>query len=333
MYSREEKILTGDKSYAYQSGQIRGLESYLLTKGDYLKLLEMEFEETAQYLEEFGYDIENISEFNKILNANINETLSLADDLIKEEQFKEIFAVRYDFLNLGLCIKNHIGDHECEYYLPGGNKNPLDFKRALEASELNRLDDLFQEAAETALLRYEGSNDPSIVDNTIEFVYMQYVQENIATNYLVEEYWKMRFDFLNLETFMRVKLFNDGNEKFWELFLEGGYLNRRWFKELMQDDLEAIPQAIKPTMYGKSLGESVNTIIEEKRFQPFLNRKDGVLIDELKKAKHSPFGLEVVFAYIMIKLGEISNIRMILKCKKAYLKKDQIKKYLPYGTV
>ncbi len=228
MFYEENKILTGDKSYAYESGQVRGLEPSLLKKGHYRKLLEIELKEATQFLAEFGYDLEDIQIFDNILSTYTNTTLSLAEELIKNESFVKIFSLEDDLSNLALCIKNTIvGNRECEHYSPGGMINPLDFKRALEANDLSRIPAPFNEIAEQILLDYEEYQEPALIDDTVELAFLKYVQNNLPINHLVEEYWKKRSDFANLETFLRIKISDRENKYFWKYFIENGYLNKR----------------------------------------------------------------------------------------------------------
>ncbi len=101
----------------------------------------------------------------------------------------------------------------------------------------------------------------------------------------------------------------------------------------MQEEPEAVSQRITPNIYGKALTEPINQIVKAKNFRPFISHTKALLLNELQKAQYSPFGLEVIFAYVMLKINEIENIRTILKGKTTNLSKEKIKETLPYGTI
>ncbi|MBN1756483.1 V-type ATPase subunit [bacterium] len=328
-------IFKGDPAYAYATGLVRGLERKLLNKSDFNRLLDATSDQLWNILEEFGYPPVREGDWENSLKEESDKIITLFAQLSKEEKYTEILLRRYDYLNLAMIFKRSLSQQISseDTYFPRGTIDISQLKRVVELEDYESLPAFLREPYHNARSAFDNTGNPSVIDNILEYHYYQTLLSEIPPNQLVREFWRMKTDFFNLSLFLRLKLQKITMKPFWDFYHQGGYLDMGFYKKCAETDPEMLSPLFLNTQYGQALSEVINKVIHHRDFTPFMKFSEGLLVQKLKMVRFSPFGFEVLFAYLHLKEFEIRSLRAIIKAKLANIPKEYIKKVLAYEAI
>ncbi len=317
-----------DSKYAYPLGRVRSLEVHILEYQDYEKMAEGDLSETQKILVEsdFSLDVNLLLKeetFEKVLEVHKENVFKLMDELIPDEEIKRILRLEYDFYNAKILLLEKILDRKIGEPSHLGNISIERLKYIFSIEKYNLLpSELFQTIQEGIKLYYER-REKRVVDFVFDRNYLEYVSKNAYPPFLMD-YYKILADIKNLLVLLRIKYFGDDPSILNEVFSRNGFIPITLLNSLKNLGLEEIPNELKRWIYFKQLEEGIKFLKEKNSFVRIENLFNSLLYEYLRTTKYLSLGPEPVIAFILMKLNEIRNVRLILVGKFYGVKSEEI---------
>ncbi len=309
-------------AYVYAVANIRALEAKLLD---------------SQALEQMA----NTANFNDALNearhklygvpADRIQNLQEALDLISQEE-KYLFAntaqLVYDpaLAELLLWYSRLTGIKEkIKNNLSSREQTPAEFK--IWPAYIKEAWILVQK-------EYTATADLKIVDFIIDAYYLQVLQEALLQRQSpwLNELCRLAIDFYNIKTWLRFKINTASPKHLAALFLSGGEIDRMLFLKSADLTAEDFIQLLKYKPYASELAIAWQQAKQNGEWQLLDLFFTNYLVKFLRATKLIYDGPEPVLAYLLVRLAELNNIKVILSGKFYNLPKELITRRLsdPY---
>ncbi len=313
--------ITDKTKYAYVVTIVRAMESRMLNSGDVERMIEAKnAQEAYRVLNDLDYaeflgDIENIEDFQVVINAGLKEVKDVLDQNTPKPEILDILWLRYDFHNLKVLLKAQIqekGLQDVEHMLmPYGKYEYADLENLLNSPSvfLDSVEEKLVEAIKTASAIFEKEEDPTLIDVTFDKAYFEAVQEliNGLQSEFLSTHQAMAIDVANIRTYLRC-LALDEESLFAELFIKDGGLALNMFTGSMEE----FGEKMQATKYGNIIDLGIKGYKETTSFLELEKAADSMLVDQLKEARYISLGIEPLFAFFWIKENNAQVIRTIM---------------------
>jgi len=302
---------------------IRVKENSLLSKSDLEQLVNAEnYAKAVNLLAEKGYDIKENSDYSRVLDEELKTAFDNVITAAPEAEALKAFIVKNDFQNLKAVLKSEYMGYNAQDYLVQPCVVEHDaLLEAVSGRDIDALPDFLRESAKTAIDILSKTENAQLCDAVLDtaaleamlFFAKQSGEEiitcfantfclaaDIKTAYRAIKTGKSSVflnaaiadnDFINKEAFIDAAL--KGEEEFL------AYLSSNGFEE-----------------YKTALENSASA------FEKYCDDK---LLEIVKKAKMTVFGISPLAAYFVAKETEIKSIRIILSAKQSHISGDIIR--------
>lgn len=315
----------GDAKYAYSSGVVRGLESYLLTKADFNKLIDAPTAQMGAILSEFGYGGGEV-EPEHVLDNAIKFLFDEINRITLRNEFTQIWQLRFDLLNFASALKSQLYDIGKFTFIPWGKHTYSEVSSAVSdvvSNTKTNLDPFLGSALENALRLHKEFLNTVVIDLAIDKAFGGFVLEKIPKGDFFSRWYSLMADWMNTKNFVRISLAGIPQKLFWAVLWKPGSLYEGVFASLWENS-ESASVVLVRTDYGKQLGENVAKSMKGELY--LIDNYFNSLLKELYRyTRFCPYGLEVVWAYLCVKLEEISILRKIVRSKLAGISPQQIR--------
>ncbi|MBA3044944.1 MAG: hypothetical protein FP824_01875 [Euryarchaeota archaeon] len=318
-----DKSLGEESRYAYLFGRIKHLETKLITKDRFEKMLNAHDADGAiKIMAETSYgpfvvdgepgtvDIEGV------LMTELRRTYeSLLPD-VPERRYLDVFFIEYDIQNLKVLLKSRLSPGsagEEDVFVNAGTLEKKKFINLL-ASDLDTITEAFPDYAtdiKRAASMYEEVRDISVIDSALDAALYRRMAELSVGNWLLENIVTMQADVGNMKLVARAK--NIGRERDRIFFLPGGTMTDRELTSLYD---RGGADAFAP--FAHRYGKIVPPALEEYRqIGSWLGLEKYVtdVVMETARGSRHVMGAEVLAGYILAKKLEIGTLRMIIISK------------------
>ena len=334
-----------DWRYAFQTAQVRVLETQMLSRATLLDMANAEnFEQAADLLSAGKYALpqapasskQGFAEIENILRARRSAVRELFADLMIDKPIVELFRTRDDFANMRLAIRRTLTEKPLGLdYSDDGNVPVEQFEQVFEeetvaggegsrrlpkhggfgSENYNLLPDYMQQAVEQAVLAYYQNKDIRQIDYAIDSVQAKYNIQKARwlENIFLLGLFRMQIDLTNIRTMLRLK-FTESQSR--NVFLEGGYIERQRLKHGLDAGYEALGQLFFATPYYEVVESGVTYFVSNKSFLRIEQQCEEHLIGYLMTTIQITAGPQPIIAYLLMKENEIRNVRLILTAKK-----------------
>ncbi len=314
--------MSNNNSLEYANARIKTLEKNLLTSDKIIRLLDAHtISEAMKILLENNYGDEIIvdGDFDKLLFKEEEKTLRLFKELMPTGYGLETFVYENDFHNAKVYSKSKLTGKPNDLALkPVGL---YDVKGAFEKENYANLPNVLQEALKTIDdERANGTLNGRKIDNIIDKAYYSscVIDTAKARKSVVQDYYKILIDSLNIKTFVRCKLQNLPLTYYTDAFVEGGELSKDRLTKFYPLSLDEISEKMKYTDWKDDFSEY--------DLSKFETKLDNKLIKLIKAQKADMFTPAPILGYYLGKLSEIKVVRTLLTCKKNGVAPEEIRK-------
>lgn len=300
--------------------KVKVWETKLLNKSFYDKLIEFNtLEETFKSLQDsLNEDNININNFELMLSSLYENSCKELYKTIKHRDVLDFVCLKNDYNNIRTLIKSKILNKDFSYIL---NKNgTLDLeilKSSINNDNYGDLSSLMKEAVIESLKSYEDTNDIQKIDIIIDkymYKHLKMIVSNMNSDFM-NNYINMVIDLTNLKTTLRVKKLNKDKIFLKEVLLEEGKLSIDNFIQILDSNIEDIPNKFVRTDYNVLVSESIDEYLKTKSLSGLEKNIDNYIMKFVRDAKYISFGVEPIFAYLYAREVEIKNLRIILAGK------------------
>lgn len=302
-----------DKNYLYAVANIRANELSLLSRADIDALIDAPDYKTAlTLLDGKGYDTSFGSDYSAMLDGETEKTWSLIKSVAPSAEALDIFIVKNDFQNLKAVLKSEKTGDDAEKYLVSPSVIPKELLlKAVKERDFGSLPDFISNAAKKCLEVITKTENGQLCDIAADRACLEAMSgfAKSADNDIVAAYGDIFIKSAVLKTAYRAILTN----------------KKRGFLEEALPDIPEIKKAdlIDASLQGadalydfvSSLG--LESFAEALKNSPSAFEKycDDAVMENMKKAKYTAFGLGPIAAYIFARMTEIGCVRIILSAK------------------
>ncbi len=311
------------RDMTFSNGVIKSLEKELLNRAALSRIIdEPSYSSALKSVKEQGFG-RNVQTDNVDILAEA-ETAAL-DDFVREfspsKEYSAYSLKKIDYFNAEKYLRSkHIRGYGYEEKRTGLIENI--------AEKIDKKDEKLPRELLTAYEKCEKSFESGTatgVEISTEFLRAYYSDVlKIVKNKTLKGFLKREIDCKNLSAALR----SGSGEEAKKQFIEGGELAESDITFIAEADTEAILKKYAFTEFSDMLKTATSEKAEGKPLSAFEAYADGYALYEMKKVKYETEGATPFILYYLYKKAEIGNVKLILKCKKANLSPELIRRRL-----
>lgn len=322
-FSRYPPIGTDDWQYAFETAQVRALETTMLPRSVFADMANAaSFEQAADYLRSGEYARgagASISELERILLECRAEVRRQFTGWIHDKAVVTLFKSRDDFANLRLAIRRAVTKKEIgSDYSSEGNFPPEQFAEVFENEKYEMLPDYMAKAAERAIVLYYADKDIRTIDYAIDAEQSEFnlrTAAKIKSEFLLGLF-RIQADLNNIRTMIRLTM-SQGEQR--NVFLTGGYIERDRLIRGLDTGGDGLAALFSATPYFEVVQAGASYAASEKSFLKIEQQCDEYLNGYLRTTMSITSGAQPIIAYLLAKENEIRTVRLVLTAKKNQL--------------
>ncbi|MBZ4666360.1 V-type ATP synthase subunit C [Mahella sp.] len=318
--------------FTYAVGRTRVLETRLLDKDRIERMIAAaNADEVLRVLAETAYGSVasqiNADEYEIMLNARLKEAYELVRHISPTPAVADILALKYDFHNLKVLLKDrYLRQHDDDILIGLGNVNPDELKAYVLQDERREIPDVLKLAIGRAQSAFEINHDPQDIDMTLDNAYYEaaYTIADDMHSDFVKELFRRQADMINIRTFVRVKAMGKDSRFLAKALLPGGYLDETFFIELMDQTLGALIDRLRFTHYD-GLVDGIAEFERTGRLTAYERLMDDELLSYIRDNRSDPFGPAAIIGYLWALENETRIVRIIMVGKINHMPSDAIR--------
>ncbi|MDD5756262.1 MAG: V-type ATPase subunit [bacterium] len=256
--------------------------------------------------------IQNLQEALELISQEEKNLFAYTAQLVYDPALAEIMSWYGRLIGIKKKIKNT---------LSAGEQIPV---------EIKTWPTYIKEAWVLAQKEYTNTTDLKIVDFIVDANYLQALQEVLLQRQSpwLNELCRLAADFYNIKTWLRFKINAVLPKNITALFLNGGEIDRALFLRSGDMTADDFIQLLKYKPYAPELTTSLQQAKQHGEWQLLDLFFANYLINFLRATKLIYDGPEPIVAYLLVRLLELNNIKVILSGKFYNLPKELITRRL-----
>jgi len=350
--------------YLYISGRIKAIELQLMDSSRLNRLFDARaLDDIGRVLNESSYPAANDPETR--LALEMSGLFEMLRPLMPEPAFVDILLMFHDFHNLKVILKNLIpawpramsanetaeqamlpetavpfilasGKDLKPYFQQPSLVDPLVIYTAVRDRQTGLIPDWIYTAAVAAVRGYQKDYDIGGIDTHLDkTAYSQALaMARPLGNPFLTGYLELLIDQLNLGLLLRTRYLRSGSDYLNQSLLAGGSVQPNMVAELYSVSAEQI-QSVYSTTQCAALAGLAADYGQPGSAGRFSRLADNQIIAYISKARQLWCGPEIPLAYVIARLMEIKNVRIVLTCLRNGLPASQVRdmsrdSYLPW---
>lgn len=315
----------------------RVLETRLLSRANIERMVDAkDLEDVIKILGETEYNnviggISQVEDYEKILSSELKRVYKLMYEISKDSIVVDLLALKYDYHNLKVLVKEKILDRDFEeLYLDIGPMDIPKIKIDYMSDNLKRIDPPIRDILISVEEDFESKCDPQRIDFLLDAYYFKHLLE-LAEESGIElfiDYAKTLIDFTNIKTLVRVQKQKKDINFLEDVIVSGGYIDKGDIVLLIQRTIGEIIDRIRPYDISPQVCLGLEIYQASGRLSEYEKFIDDYIMNLNKVSKTIPFGPEPIFSYIIAKETEIKILRIIMVSKLNKLSPDHIRERL-----
>jgi V/A-type H+-transporting ATPase subunit C len=310
-----------DWRYAFQTAQVRSLETQMLTRTALTDMANAsDFVSAASSLSGTEYTLPQGAdgfEIETVLRQRRAAVRNLFEDLMIDERVVEVFRSRDDYANLRLVLRRVLTDKPIGTdYSPEGNVPPELLRQAFEEQNYAMLPEYLRTAADQAVLAFYQNKDIRQIDNAIDHAQAAYkldVAQVADGDVFLTNLFRIQIDLTNLRTMLRVKFLQADPR---DVFLEGGFVEMDRLRQGIDLPYEALGPLFFATPYHHIVDAGAGYLAANGSFLKAEQQCDDYALGYLRQTIQITAGPQPVVAFLLAKEHEIRTVRLILTAKR-----------------
>ncbi len=329
-------MVLSDTIYAYAVGRVRALETRLLERSRFERMIDAaSVEEALKVLAESDYanavsELADIHEFEEMLTAAMQECIELLLNISPKPEEIAIFSLRFDIHNLKVLLKAKFLGIKSDLLINAGTLALDDLQYAVSEEYYRDLPPSMRFAVEKIHEDFLLNRNPQVIDLLLDAVlYEQLIAaaEKMGSSFLKQLFIK-QIDLTNLKSLIRVKRMGFDRDFLKKVLLPHGSIAIDRLTVSLEEPYEALINTLAMTEYAELAGEGVREWLEKQTASRLEKLADDYITAYLKRGKWTAFGVEPLVGYLWAKEIEIKNIRLVLVGKINKLPAEAIRERL-----
>lgn len=337
--------------YPYTYVRVMAMKGKLYKRQDYNKLLKMQGNEIAKYLEEAEYK-EDINELAKeyegyelvelAVYANFIRSIQKLQTISSPEMgyLLHAYLKKYDVYNLKTIIRAKAVQQQKKetekLLLPMGSLNKERIMSLLEAESIGvilKKAGVREQEYKEAFAYWEKENSLLEIENMLDQKWYKEMQKFMAhlagEHKLFKGILQAEIDAMNLKLLLRLKKTGMEKKRMEQFFFSGGaLLSKTKCNALAEKDFEAIISILQNSAF-KEMIEVHKKELEQKDLRTFEKSIDVWLLGKAALLLHQfPLSVDTLLGYMVAKEIEMRNLRILVKGKQFGLEEKFIESQL-----
>ncbi len=347
--------------YGYLNARIRGMKGRLLDKKalDELVLkpdiesLTAALEKTPyrQDIEEAGVKYSGIYRLEYALRKNFSRTFTKISELIRgqeAESYLGIFLKRWDVQNVKTILRGksiHAAPEEIlECLLPVGSLDEASLSEMIKQPDVKSVIDLmaawdieYARPLMHAFSQYQSDKSLIPLDVALDRYHYERAMESLKKNsydaMVVRELLATHIDVINIKSALRMARDKVSPEEAKAYFLGGGKkLDEDFFISMINTkSVEGVLKLLEPTRYSFLKAAPEESLKKEKisELEKMLDRY--IILQGISVYRGDPLSIAIPVGFFWAKYNEITNLRIIARCKTVGMSEEQVRRELVYA--
>ncbi len=329
-------MLIDDTIYAYAVGRTRALETRLLDRSRFERMIDASSADDAlKVLGESAYanaiaEMSDVHDFESILAAELRETFDLILKISPQPDLIAMMTLRYDVHNLKVLFKSKYLGIKSDLLIPIGSLELDKLELAVNEDDYRDLPEKLRLSAEKISEDFLVNRDPQVIDLLLDQVLYDQLIASARKNGIsfLEGMFVRQIDLINLKSLIRVKRMGLNRELLKNILLPHGSIPNDRLTGMLDEPLESLITMLSMSGYADLASEGVRDWLDKGTASRLEKLSDDFITAYLKSGKWSPFGLEPLIGYLWAKEIEIKNIRLVLVGKINKLPAEAIRERL-----
>lgn len=344
---------TGPVPYEYVCTRMRVRKAKLLTREDYLRMLNMSLPEITRFIEETQYKRE-IDELGTSFQGIDLMEIALSWNLAKEyqniqeitpgnlKQFTKSYLRRWDIQNVLTILRGKVQGVKQgkikEILIPAGELDKVFLDRLLKEDTPDRVVEALKgkslySTLSSGLAAALAEGSFADLENALyRQFYADLLEEassGIKGGRQFLDYIRLEIDITNIRNMFRLRA-DRLHEDARAMMIAGGTFSADEFQRLISmEDQDEFIDALKNRIRSRPLLEMLDTLRADKTLRDVEIELIKYQIGEMESmSKLNPFSIHPILTYLEKKKYEIINLRALARGKEAKLPTERIKGYL-----
>lgn len=329
-------MVLSDTVYAYSVGRVRALETRLLERSRFERMIDASSaDEALKVLSESDYanaisELSDVHAFETMLSEELKKTFALLSGIAPRPEEIKILALRFDIHNLKVLFKEKYLGIKSDLLIDAGSLPVENLQYAVNEDYYRDLPPKIRDTAEKINEDFLLNRNPQVIDlllDTVLFEQLMVSAEAMGSDFFKQLFIK-QIDLINLKSLIRVKRMRFDRDFLKKVLLPQGSLGIDRLTANLDEPLESLINALAMSEYADLAGEGLREWLENKTASRLEKLSDDYISAYLKRGKWMAFGLEPLICYLWAKEIEIKNIRLVLVGKINKLPAEAIRERL-----
>ena len=319
----KEGSVMQNKDYLYAVASIRACENSLLKQSDLEQLINApDYKKAVSLLAEKGYEEPEGTDYSAMLDRHMEEIWALVKKSAPEAEELNAFIVKNDFQNLKAILKSEVMAYKAQdYFATPSVIEPEELFDAVDKREFDRLPEFISQCAADAYDVLAKTGNGQLCDVTIDTATLGAIEKfaDMGNDSTLSEYahkYVLCADIKTAYRCMRTKK----NAAFVKLAIAPCPLVSA--DGLVSAVLEG-EEAFFEFLSANGLSDFKEAL--ERNASAFEKYCDDCMLEIIKKAKMTAFGVSPLAAYYVAKETEVKCLRIILSAKLSSVSNDTIR--------
>ncbi len=272
-----------------------------------------------------------IEDYENILSGELKRVYKNAYELAKDSLVVDLLALKYDYHNLKVLVKEKFLDRDLSDLYVGISSMDFDkLKLNYKAGNMKELDPRIRENLEKVEKDFEEKKDSQRIDILLDKAYFNHLYDMAVKTQvpLFKNYAEDLIDFTNIRTLVRVKSQKKDLKFLEDVLIENGKIDLEIIRQTLNNPLDMMVARLKAFEISSKVKKGLEAYGESGRLSEFERLMDNYIMDINKPSKYVNFGPEPIFSYIIAKETEIKTLRIIIVSKLNGLSPDDIRERL-----
>lgn len=300
--------------YPYANGTIKALETKIQDRSKLLVLSKYDKAEFVKVLLAMNYGGEG-SNVEEIINNELKKVKNTIDELSPNKEDTDLFYLTADAQNIKILYK--IKKYDLDKYELLSNSGSIIKDSLVDAIINDNYDNVTKKERKLIERINEDIKDidnPKLLSATIDNAIYSFAL-NKTSNSILKKYLTVKIDVTNLLSLIRAEHLNWKLENYYDMFIEGGSINKDVFASIYNKDL-----TIKAKLLSEYYDGKISKLLPSLSFNRLEIIFDRFILEHMEIDKHEPFNIGPMIYYYLLKQAEAQNIRILYSTQKVELK-------------
>ncbi len=309
--------------YLYAVAAIRANESALLKEADLEQLINApDYKKATEMLADKGYELPDGTDYSSMLDKELEKTWELVNKSAPDADGLKALAVKNDFQNLKAILKAEVMGEDAKSFLVTPSVIDTDeLYEKISQRRFEELPDFMSDAAKKAYDTITKTGNGQLCDIIVDEAALKAMcaLAKSSGEELIEEYAQTFCLAADIKCAYRCAKTNKGRAFMESAVCECDKVNKQGLIEAALEGEEALLDFLK----SNGLADYAQAL--ENGTSAFEKLCDDRVLDIMKKAKFTAFGLSPISAFFVAKETELKCLRIILSAKLSNASNDVIR--------